>query len=91
MPLVSISDLGIYQLLTHTPKVSEKWKHILCYIIKRAIIEQAASIEQNQSQVTLSLLLVYHILYNGLHEQIPYYTKDTLQSKNLSMLDFDHW
>ena len=25
------------------------------------------------------------------HKQIPHHTKDALQSKNLSMLNFDHW
>ena len=36
------------------------------HITKRVIIEQAASIGQNQSQFSLSLLLVHHILYSKL-------------------------
>ena len=63
---------GIYPTFWHLAvarshfKNFETWKRGLFHITKRAIVEQAASTEQNQSQVSLSLLLVHHILYSKL-------------------------
>ena len=47
-------------------KILWKMKMRFFHITKRVTIEQAASIsiEKNQSQVSLPLLLVHHILYN---------------------------
>ena len=64
--LVFILHFGIWQLFAHILNFFEKYKHGLFHITKRVIIEEAASIEQNQSHVSLSLLLVYHIMYSKL-------------------------
>ena len=63
---------GIYPTFWHLAvsrshfKNFETWKRGLFHVTKRVIIEQAASAEQNQSQVSLSLLLVHLILYSKL-------------------------
>ena len=63
------SRTGIYPTFWHLAVARSHFKKLkrgLFHITKRAIIEQVASTEQNQSQISSCLPLVHHFIYSKL-------------------------